>query len=112
MKILFFSSFIIIATFCAKNGAKSQNVVLNKLHFCKEWHFLSNFGQNFEKISTSRFFCDYICLHLCDNFGIFNINVEGFIGKNNEKITKNDPSLSYIKVKTPKNESVIPSERS
>ena len=51
-----FSSFIIIATFCAKNGAKSQNVVLNKLHFCKEWHFLSNFGQNFEKISTSRFF--------------------------------------------------------
>ena len=42
-------------------------------------------------------------LHLCDNFEAFNINIEDFIGKNNEKITKYYPSISYTKVKTHKN---------
>ena len=47
------------------------------------------------------YFCDYTHgLRLCDNFGVFNINIEDFIGKNSEKITKNDPSFSYVKVKT------------
>ena len=41
--------------------------------------------------------------HLCDKFGGFNINIEDFIGKNNEKITKNYPYVFYIKVKILKN---------
>ena len=69
----------------------SQNVILNKSHFCK-------------KISSSRFFCDSIhSLYLCDNFGVFNINIDNFIGKNSEKITKNYPTIFYVKVKTPGN---------
>ena len=67
----------------------------------------------FKKFQLQDFFCDYINgLHLCDNFGVFNINIEGFIGKNSEKILKNDPPFSYIKGRTPKIESVISSERS
>ena len=42
----------------------------------------------FSKFQLQDFFCDYIHgLHLCDNFGVFNINIEDFIGKNSEKIT-------------------------
>ena len=67
----------------------------------------------FKNFQLQDFLCDYIHgLHLCDNFGVFNINIEDFIGKNSEKITKNDPPFSYIKVKTPKIELVISSERS
>ena len=67
----------------------------------------------FKNFQLQDFFCDHIHgLHLCDNFGVFNINIEDFIGKNSEKITKNDPPFSYIKVKTPKIELVISSERS
>ena len=59
------------------------------------------------------FFCDSIHgLHLCDNFGAFNINIDDFIGKNSKKITKNYPSIFYIKVKTPKIELVISLEPS
>ena len=57
----------------------------------------------FKNFQLQDFFCDHIHgLHLCDNFGVFNINIEDFIGKNSEKITKNDPPFSYIKVKTSK----------
>ena len=67
----------------------------------------------FKKFQLQNFFGDYIHgLHLCDNFGVFNINIEDFIDENSEKITKNDPPFSYIKVKTPKIELVITSERS
>ena len=66
---------------------------------------LSNYPQDF--------LCDFIHgLHLCDNFGAFYINIDNFIGKNSEKITKNYPSISYIKVKTPKIELVISLEPS
>ena len=57
----------------------------------------------------SSLFCRTPCcgpihgLHLCDNFGAFNVNIEDFIGKNSEKMTKNNPSFSYIKVKNPEN---------
>ena len=67
----------------------------------------------FKNFQVQDFLCDYINgLHLCDNFGVFNINIEDFIAKNSEKITKNDFPFSYIKVKTPKIELVISSERS
>ena len=67
----------------------------------------------FKNFHLPRFFCDHIHgLHLCDNFGVFNINIEDFMDKNSEKITKNYPSFSYIKVKTPKIELVISTERS
>ena len=67
----------------------------------------------FKNFQLQDFFCDYIHgLHLCNNFDVFNINIEDFIGENSKKITKNDPSFSYIKVKTPKIELVISSERS
>ena len=42
------------------------------------------------------------CLHICDNFDTFNTNIEDFVGKNSEQITKYYPSISYFKVKTPK----------
>ena len=54
---------------------------------------------NFDKIFHLRDFfviCDSIhSLHLRNNFGAFNANVDDFIGKNSEKITKNYPSISY-----------------
>jgi len=57
----------------------------------------------FKNFHPQDFFCDFIHgLHLCDNFGAFNINIDDFIGKNSERINKNYPSISYIKVKTPK----------
>ena len=67
----------------------------------------------FKNFYLQDFFCDSIHdLHLRDNFGAFNINIEDFIGKNSEKITKNDPPFSYITVKTSKIELDISSERS
>ena len=76
--------------------------------FCRN---LPNFGQNFQKMLPSRLFCDYIHgLHLFDNFGVFNINIEDIVRKNSEKITKNDPSFSYIEIKTPKIVFIISSE--
>ena len=67
--------------------------------------------KNFQNFDLQDLFCDYIHgLHLCDNFGAFNINIDNFMGKYSEKITKNYPSISYIKVKTLKIELVIASE--
>ena len=72
--------------------------------------FVKNCNKNFQKCLSSIFYCDSIYdLHLCDNFGAFYINIENFIGKNSEKITR---SISYTKVKTPRIELVISSEPS
>ena len=94
----------------------SQNIILNKSHFCKKSIFcqnLSNVDQHFQKILSSRFSCDYIHgLPLRDNFGAFNINIKDYMGKNSEKITKNFPSVSYKRVKTPIIRLVISSEPS
>ena len=69
--------------------------------FVEIWSILTKI---FKKIYLQDLFCDSIHdLYLRDNFGAFNINIEDFIGKNSEKITKNYPSIFYIKVKTPGN---------
>ena len=84
---------------------------MHKSHFVfvENWPILTKIFRKFHLQS----FYDYIDgLHLSDNYGIFNIIIEDFIGKNSEKITKIDPSFSNIKVKTPKIELVISSERS
>ena len=61
------------------------------------------FTNIFKKFYLQDFLCDCIHgLHLFDNFGAFNINIENFIGRNSEKITNNYPSIPYNKVKTPK----------
>ena len=57
----------------------------------------------FKNFQLQDFLCDYIHgLHLCDNFGVFNINIDNFIGKSGGKINKIYPFIPYIKVKTPK----------
>ena len=67
----------------------------------------------FKKFKIQDLFCHSIyALHLCDNFGAFNINIDDFIGKYSEKINKHYPFNSYIKVKTPKIELVISSKPS
>ena len=69
-----------------------------------------NLAKIFKNFQLQDFLCDFIHgLHLCDNFSAFNININNFIGKNSEKITKNYPPISYIKVKI---ELVISSEQS
>ena len=92
----------------------TQNVILNKSHFCKKWHFLSKFGQfwtNFSKNLISKIL--FVILSMVSiNFCAFNINITNFIGKNGEKITKNYPCIFYIKVKTPQIELVISQEQS
>ena len=60
---------------------------------------MPNFEQN---LCIQERFCDTIHgLHPCDNCDAFNTNIEDFIGKNSEKITNNQPTISYIKVKNP-----------
>ena len=69
--------------------------------FDEIWSILTKIVKNFH---LQDFFCDSIHdRHLRDNFDAFNINIEDFIGKTSEKITKNYPSIFYIKVKTPGN---------
>ena len=81
-----------------------HNVILNKFYFCKNAFFcqnLVNFDQNFQKFLSSKSVLWFYSWSPWDNFGGFNINIEDFISKNSEKITKNYPSIFYIKVETP-----------
>ena len=56
----------------------------------------------FKNFQLQDFFCDYIHgLHFCDNFGVFNINIEDFIGKNSEKSPKMSPL--FPKSQSPEN---------
>ena len=46
----------------------------------------------FKKFKIQDLFCHSIhAMHLCDNFGAFNINIKDLMGKNSEKSPKITP---------------------
>ena len=81
----------------------TQNIILNKLNFCKKGHFcwnLPNVDRNFQNFYIYDFLVILHVLHLYHNFGCFNINIEDLIDKNSKK---NTHYIYHIKVETPEN---------